>query len=126
MRRLLVLVFVTAILLVACSSNKIDDSTTKLYISKAEKVVTLLNQEKFDELRTLFDDTMKDALTVEQLKETNDIIKESGRFVSFEKSSVVLREGYFITSLTTKYSKDQRVYSITFDDQRRMAGLYVK
>lgn len=126
MKKLIILVVATAFILAACGSNKVDESTANTYIDKAEKVVTLLNEENFDELRTMFDDTMQDALTVDQLQQTNDIVKESGTFVSFEKSSVSFREGYYMVSLTTEYSEDKRVYTVTFDQQQRMAGLYVK
>lgn len=126
MKKMAVLVVLTVILLAGCGKNKVDDSTALAYIKQAKDAVTLLNEEKFDELRMMFDATMKDALTVEQLQQTVDALKESGEFSSFGDASVSKREGYFITILPTEYTKDKRVYEITFDDQQRLAALYVK
>ncbi|WP_162805741.1 DUF3887 domain-containing protein [Sporosarcina sp. PTS2304] len=126
MKKIVLFAVVSAFLLSACGSNKIDDTTAKLYSDKAERIVSLLHEENFDEMRTMFDEAMKEAMPVEQLQVIADIVKESGEFVRFENSSSSLREGYYIINLVTAYSKYRRVYTLTFDDQQRMAAFHVK
>ncbi|WP_153722838.1 DUF3887 domain-containing protein [Sporosarcina cascadiensis] len=126
MKKMAVLVAVTVLLLAGCGKNKVDESTVEAHIKRSKEAVTLLNEENFDELRAMFDETMKDALTVEQLQQTVDVLKESGEFSSFGDASVSKRESYFVVILPAEYTKDKRVYEITFDDQQRLAALYVK
>lgn len=126
MKKLIVFLLASLLLLAACGNSKLDEATENLYIDQTKRAVTLFNEEKFDEMRTMFDETMKEALSTEELQTTVDIVKESGVFEQFEKSSVVLREGYYVTTLTAKYSEAERIYTITFDDQQRLAGFYVK
>ncbi|WP_301109780.1 DUF3887 domain-containing protein [Sporosarcina sp.] len=125
-KKLAVLTAVTILLLAGCGKNKVDESTAEAYITKAKEAVTLLNEQNFDELRAMFDETMKDALTVEQLQQTVEALKESGEFSKFGDGSVSKRESYYVTILPAEYTKDQRVYEITFDEQQRLAALYVK
>ncbi|PIC71432.1 hypothetical protein CSV77_05235 [Sporosarcina sp. P16b] len=126
MKKLVILALATVFLLAACGKNKVDESAAKEYIKKSKEAITLFNEEKFDEMRTMFDATMKDALSVEQLQEVADIVKESGEFVTFEKESVTKKEQYFVATIAAKYKEDNRVYTITLDEQQRVAGFFVK
>lgn len=126
MKKLAIALAVMSMLLSACGKNGVDDSTKELLIGKAEEVVTLLNEEDFDELRTMLDEPMKEELTVEFLQETADIVKESGSFISFETGSVSMREQYFVAVLPVEYSEDRRVYTVTFNEQQQVAGFFVK
>ncbi|PIC55940.1 hypothetical protein CSV80_16980 [Sporosarcina sp. P12(2017)] len=126
MKKLVILAIATVFLLAACGKNKVDDSATKEYIKKSKETITLFNEEKFDEMRSMFDATMKDALSVEQLQEVSDIVKESGEFISFEKESIAKKEQYFVATIAAKYKEDNRVYTITLDEQQRVAGFFVK
>ncbi|ARF16455.1 DUF3887 domain-containing protein [Sporosarcina ureae] len=126
MKKIVMLALVTIFLLAACGNNKVDDSAAKEYMEKSKETITLFNEEKFDEMRTMFDPTMKDALSVEQLQEVSDIVKESGEFVSFEKESVAKKEQYFVATIVAKYKEDNRVYTITLDEKQRVAGFFVK
>ncbi|PID07075.1 hypothetical protein CSV65_00380 [Sporosarcina sp. P31] len=126
MKKIIVFALATVFLLAACGNNKVDDSAAKEYIKKSKEAISLFNEEKFDEMRSMFDATMKDALSVEQLQEVSDIVKESGEFVSFEKESVAKKEQYFVATIATKYKEDNRVYTITLDEQQQVAGFFVK
>ncbi|PIC66693.1 hypothetical protein CSV71_07725 [Sporosarcina sp. P21c] len=126
MKKLIILALATVFLLAACGKNKVDESAAEEYIKKSKETIMLFNEEKFDEMRSMFDATMKDALTVEQLQDVSNIVKESGEFVSFEKESVAKKEQYFVATIATKYKEDNRVYTITLDEQQRIAGFFVK
>ncbi|ARD47275.1 DUF3887 domain-containing protein [Sporosarcina sp. P33] len=126
MKKFAALILSAIFLLAACGAAKVDESAAEEYIEKSKEVITLLNEEKFEEMRTMFDATMKDALSVGQLQEVADIVKESGEFVSFEKESVAKKEQYFVATIAAQYSEDNRVYTITFDDKQQVAGFFVK
>lgn len=128
MKRVLVLVFVTMLLfmLAACGGNKVDDSTADDYITQAEEVVELLNEENYEEVHAMFDEEMKAGLPVEDMGELGTILEESGTFEEVDKASVEEEDGYYVTVLVTKYSDENRVFTITFNDEEEVAGLFIK
>lgn len=114
------------LLLAACGGKKVDDETANLYSGKAEEVVSLLNEGNTEGVQAMLDANMKEALTAEQLDEVVGIVDGSGEFEKVDKSSVEEQDGNFVTVLAVKYSKETRVYTITFNEQQEVAGLYIK
>lgn len=47
--RLLFVFFISIMVLVACGGNKVDETTAAEYKTKAEEVVLLLNEQKYEE-----------------------------------------------------------------------------
>lgn len=79
MRRMLLIIIsaIAAFALAACTGNKVDQSTSKNFIPKAEEIVSLLNEAKYKEVHEKFDSKMKSALSEEQMKELTPIIEKS-------------------------------------------------
>ncbi|MDQ0156964.1 hypothetical protein J2S07_003289 [Robertmurraya andreesenii] len=92
----------------------------------AEEVVSLLNEAKYGDIHTMFDETMKTELTEEQMGLLTPVIEQSGDFDKIDKSSVEEKDGHHIVTLVSKYSKENRIYTITFNDKEEIAGLFVK
>ncbi|GED17986.1 DUF3887 domain-containing protein [Aneurinibacillus migulanus] len=112
--------------LVACGGNKVDDLTSKKYITKAEEIVSLLNKGKYKEVHAMFDNQMKTGLPEEQMTKLTPIIKESGDFEEIDKSSVEEKDGLYIVILVAKYSKENRVFTLSFNNKEEVAGLFIK
>lgn len=112
--------------LAACGGNKVEDATAKKYIAKAEELVSLLNEAKYEEIHAMFDERMKTDLSVEQMVNLTPIIEESGEFEKIDKSSVEEKEGYYVVVLVGKYSEGKRIYTISFNEQEEVAGLFIK
>ena len=126
-RMLLTMLSALAMLtLVACGGNKVDDSTSEKYIGKAEEIVLLLNEAKYNDVHAMFDDQMKTGLPEDQMEELTPIIEQSGDFENIDKSSVEEKDGLYIVVLVAKYSKENRVFTITFNDKDEVAGLFIK
>src|SRR5690625_723959 len=112
--------------LVACGGNKVDDSTSEKYISKAEVVVSLLNEGNYEEVYAKFDEEMKAGLPVNDMEDLTPIIEESGKFEKIDKSSVEEDDGYYVTVLVAKYSEENRVFTVSFNDKEEVAGLFIQ
>lgn len=112
--------------LAACGGNKVDDTTTANYRSIAEEVVSLLNASNYSELHTMFDKQMKEGLSVQQMEELTPLIKESGTFEKVDKFSIEEKDGHYITVLVAKYSEQKRVYTISFNAEEEIIGLFIK
>jgi len=114
-----------ALLLVGCGSN-VDDATADKYIEQAKAVVENLNNENYEDIQAQFDAKMKANLTTEQMAELAPIIEASGQFQEFDKQSVEEKDGYYTTILVAKYSEENRIYTISFNEQDEIVGLYIK
>lgn len=112
--------------LAACGGNKVDDATSEKYTEKAEEIVSLLNEGNYKEVRAKFDNQMKDELSEEQMEELTPVIEKSGSFEKIDKSSVEEKDGFYIVVLVGKYSKENRVFTVTFNGEDEVAGLYIK
>ena len=115
-----------ALLLLTGCGNKVDDTTSKTYISKAEEVVQWINESEFEKVAAQFDEKMAANLTVEQLNEITPIITASGQFEKIEKQSVEEKDGNKIVVLVAKYSEENRIYTVTYDAEDQIAGLFVQ
>ena len=113
------------ILLIGCS-NTVDEETSDKYISAAKEVVEELQNGNYEEVHAQFDTTMKTNLSIEQMAELGPIIKESGEFQSFDKQSIEEKDGFYVVVLVAKYSDQNRVYTVSFNSEDEIAGLFIK
>jgi len=127
MRKLLLVMFsVVAMFVLAACGNKVDEDVSGKYIGKAEEIVSLLQDANYQEVHTLLDEEMKIGLPEEAMGDFSPIFEQSGDFEKVNKSSVEEKDGYYIVVLAVNYSEENRVFTITFNDQDEVAGLYVK
>ena len=113
------------LVLVACG-NTVEDTMSEKYITKAEDVVSLLNDADYKEVHGMLDEQMKVGLPEEAMEDFAPIFEQSGDFEKINKSSVEEKDGHYIVVLAVNYSEENRVFTITFNDQDEVAGLYVK
>lgn len=112
--------------LTACGGEKVDDETSNKFISEAEEIIHLLNDGNYSEVVDAFADELKAELTEDQLREVEPVIDQSGEFEEVEKSSVEKTEGVYVVVIAGSYSEDDRVFTISFNEDEEVVGLYVK
>lgn len=118
--------FCLVVVLAACGGAKVDEKTSDKYITKAENVVELLNKQKYEDVTSMFDSTMKENLPVDKLKELEPMLQESGEFEKIKKSSIEKKDDNYIVVLVANYNKDQRVFTISFNKDEEVVGLFIK
>ncbi|MGN4504955.1 DUF3887 domain-containing protein [Bacillus cereus group sp. MYBK58-1] len=128
MRKMLLIIIsaIAVFALVACTGNKVDESTSKKIISKAEGIVSLLNEAKYKEVHEKFDSKMKAGLPEEKMKDLTPVIEKAGTFEKIKKQSIEEKDGLYTVILVAKYSKEQRTFIITYNDKEEIAGLFIK
>ncbi|PDZ69380.1 hypothetical protein CON30_05315 [Bacillus cereus] len=128
MRRMLLIMIsaIAAFALAACTGNKVDESTSKKFIPKAEEIVSLLNEVKYKDVHEKFDSKMKAGLPEEKMKDLTAVIEKAGAFEKIVKKSIEEKDGLYTVILVAKYSKEQRTYIITYNDKEEIAGLFIK
>lgn len=127
MKRILLMILgAIVVLTISACSGKVDDSTSEKYINKAEEVISLLNEGNYKEIRKMFDEEMESKLSEEQMEELTPIIEQSGTFDKIDKASIEEKDGFYVTVLVAKYSKEKRVFTISFNKKEEIAGLFIK
>ncbi|MGG0725604.1 DUF3887 domain-containing protein [Bacillus mycoides] len=128
MKRMVLIIIsaIAAFALAACTGNKVDESTSKKFIPKAEEIVTLLNESKYKEVHEKFDSKMKTALSEEKMKDLTPVIEKAGTFEKIEKKSIEEKDGLYTVVLVAKYSNENRTFIVTYNDKEEIAGLYIK
>lgn len=135
----LVLIFcLSCIMFAACSGKSSDtgksssasDEQKEKYIEKAQNVITLFNEEKSDEIVELCDEAMKNALPKEKLSEVYTQIKSNGDFEKFlEGEMTKVEQGgktFTVVVQQAKYGKNTLTYTISFDNEDKLAGIFYK
>ena len=117
---------ILAVLLLTACGSKVDESTASLYISKAEEVVHFINNGEFDKIVEQFDERMKENVTAAQLAEITPVIEESGSYERIKKQSVQEKDGNKIVVIVGEHTEEDRVYTVTFNANDQIAGLYVQ
>lgn len=115
-----------AILLLTGCGNKVDEDTSKTYISKAEEIVQWMNDSEFEKIVAQFDEKMAANLTANQLAEVVPLLTASGQFEKIEKQSVEEKDGKKTVVLVAKHSEENRIYTITYDEEDKIAGLFIQ
>ena len=135
----LVLIFcLSCIMFAACSGKSSDtgksssasDEQKEKYIEKAQNVITLFNEEKSDEIVELCDEAMKNALSEDKLSEIYPQIKSNGDFEKFlEGEMTKVEQGgktFTVVVQQAKYGKNTLTYTISFDNEDKLAGIFYK
>ncbi len=112
-------------------SDQFDEAEVK---SQAEEVIRLLND---GEVNTLVDDEwntmLKSALDKDAVRtQVLPIIEELGAFESFDKEAVTggkdpdTEQEYAVAVVKAQYEKRKAQFTISFDEDMKVGGFYIK
>ena len=128
----------SCVLFAACSdkssdagkNSSVSSGQKEKYIEKAQNVITLFNEEKSDEIVELCDEAMKNALSEDKLSEIYTQIKSNGDFEKFlEGEMTKVEQGgktFTVVVQQAKYGKNTLTYTISFDNEDKLAGIFYK
>lgn len=130
---LAILAILSVVLLTSCSGNQLSSDFNEEDVKKAaENVIVLINNEDSSGLRELFNTQLNTALTDDVLKQIYGTIREGGQFEKIEDMSVIgttdksTNQEYAVVVAKAKYKNKTFTYTISFDKQMKLAGLYYK
>lgn len=123
---------VLAISLAACTSTKLAKGFDKDAVTaKAEKTIEVINTLDYSAVAALVRKDLQPQITADQLKQGWD--KTLTSLGAFEKYDAVTVFGansggvdYAVAVVTAKYKNGSAIYTISFDPNMELAGLYMK
>ena len=111
-------------------SYSVSAGEKEKYLEKAQNVITLFNEEKSDEIVELCDEAMKNALPKDKLSEIYTQIKSNGDFEKFlEGEMTKVEQGgktFTVVVQQAEYEKNTLTYTISFDNEDKLAGIFYK
>lgn len=134
---LLGIISLVSISFTACSSVQTEklakNFDEKMINSTAESTITELNVGDYQKIYDAFDSTMQKALSADLLKkDTQDVVEKAGAFQSFAKENIVgvkdskTKQDLAVDIVSAQYKYKVLTYTITFDPDMKISGLYVK
>lgn len=131
---LLVFLFLAlVVMLCGCSENEnlqgVNPAFDKeLLKQKAEQVVDDWNRQNFEAITSQSDDSIKDGLTPELLKQGQDsILEKLGAFKKIEKTKIVTREnGQATVTIVAEYEKSKLQHLVTYNTHMKITGYWIR
>lgn len=133
-KRFGILIFILALLLVGCSSEKSDlkkyDEEEMLKMSK--EIIDTFNDKEFETFVEKYPmDDLEEEVTVEDLEDAYYLLDEN--YGKFEKTGKYLAleeedEGYLYGVIEQEmiYEDGKAIFSLSFDENYKLAGFYIK
>lgn len=135
-RCIAILLMVTgmAFLLTGCGAGKLSDAFDKDTVKEtAEQAIESINAGDYDSVCAMLSDVLKDTLTVDDLKSGVDkTIGDAGAFVEFKNEVIFGQkdkstgEDAAVAVIVAKYENKKATYTISFDTDMKMIGIYMK
>ena len=117
-------------LLVGCAAKLPDGYDEDLVKSEAEKVIILLDQRDMDGLDEMLTDQMRAGLTEEVQAQVFAVLDDVGALQEIEELQTTgSTEGeitYGVVVVKARHANRDLTYTVTFDPEMRLAGLFLQ
>lgn len=131
--RVLIVILVMS-LLFGCSGNKLSDKFDEQEVlDKGKEVVDVINTRQYEDVIALLREDLRSQITADQLVTAwDDQIVAAGEFEKIRNAAIesqedsVTKEEYVTVVLEAIYAEDTLIYTLSFDEDLMMIGLYMK
>ena len=109
-----------------CNQTEISEEKANKYIKLSEEIITLLNNQQYEDLIERFDRNFRVNVTKDGFQNLEPLIEDSGDFIEIEKTSVEREKDYYVVIHAVKYSKEHRIFTIKFDHNDEVSDLLIQ
>lgn len=128
------LILALSLSLIGCAGKPLPEGFDSDEVgTSAEEIVGLASAGDFDSIIGMLREDLKSTITVEQLKEGwAPIYDKAGAFVSISKTTMsgatdsTTNEEYAVVQVLVKHEKASLLYTLSFDKDMMLVGLYLK
>lgn len=116
----------------ACNSTKLAASFDKETLeSSAKQVIDYLNSEEFDSVNAMVREDCKEYLSGDILADAVDkTYGKAGSFVEYKNINIIgqkdKKADYAIVIVKSKYEKQNVIFTISFDSNLEVIGIFMK
>ena len=134
MKRLICCLLLFAFLLIACTSQELSDAFDQETLEDtAGKTVELLNDRNFEDVTALVREDLQELLSAQQLETALEpVLDDYGTFEEIKSITMVgsndaeTQEEFAVCVLICNYENGKATYTLTFDTEYQLVGLYLK
>lgn len=132
MKRLILVVSI--LLLVACSSNKVPEGFDESKLNdQAESIVMLLNDAQYSEVYDMFRTDIKALVTLEQIEQVlTSKYEQVGEFKKISQIAITdtkdpsTSEIFAVVIIVSEHEEGNATYTLSFDEALEIVGFYIK
>ncbi len=121
------LVLLVLLLSIACGSDGDGEtSSDEALISDGRQVLRDIVAGKFSELSERFDESLKAALSADQLeKGWSDFVELKGAFRSQGEADTAMQAGLSVVDIALDMAKEPGLFRVSFAEDGKISGIYV-
>ncbi len=137
MRKLISVLFISlfaTVLLGGCSSGKLSDAFDKETVEKsAKQVIEYMNNAEYDKVSQMFQENLQEQLSADVLKDAVEkTYSNAGVFKEYKNIAVLgqklkaTKEDSAVAVVVAKYENQSVTFTISFNTDMELIGLYMK
>ncbi|MEG1984634.1 MAG: DUF3887 domain-containing protein [Oscillospiraceae bacterium] len=123
-----------AVLLSGCAGNKLSDDFDKdEVVEEASEMVEVINTMDYEKIVGEMREDLRDQITSEQLKEAwGEKLSGLGKFSKITSEGVIgdkskeTKEDYAVAVLACEYENGTATFTLVYDTELELVGLYMK
>lgn len=122
------LVILCLFMLTGCSAGKLSDTYNEGEVkAAAEDVISKLNDKNYEGILENSSDELKISLPDNKLQEAwEGFSKDIGKFDSISKETLAEKNGYAVDIVNVKYENKKVTFTLSFNKEMKLAGIYMK
>lgn len=126
--RLLLIMALSCVTLVGCSSSKLSDAFDEQKLkTTTEEVIQMLCNGEYDKIEAMSDQVMLDAGVTDKLSEVwEPIAKDLGKFESYEKEAVIGKDNDATVVIVTKFENGKAQFTVSYNEDMKIIGFFIK
>lgn len=136
MRRLSAILLAAAVLILSAGCGQkaklADNFEEKQVLAEAQKVVDMVNNKDYQSFEAICSTQMKAAIPEDKFLEVCEDVASRGEYDSVKKTAVVgqkdkeTEEEFAVAILIAEYSEKKVQFTISFNENMELAGLFYK
>ncbi len=129
-----IILILSFLILVGCSSNNVPDGFTETELeTKAESIVQLLNENKLEEVFSMFRTDLQSLVKIEDLdKIIQTKFDQIGEFKKIDQIVITdtkdpnTSELYAVVIIVSQHKEGKSTYTLSFNKDLEIVGFYIK
>lgn len=123
----ILLMFLCLVSLVGCGAPKLSANYSEEKLkAAAEEIISKFNEEKYDDVAAKLKADLRKDLPASKLKEVWSNYKNIGKYDSLSKIAFQEKNDYAVVVAIAKYEKRKVQFTLSFNKDMEMVGIYIK